>query len=226
MPPNAAKGANFGWPTCEGTLNPGCSSHPTFTEPIYEYANAGSTCAITGGYVVRDPELGDLVGRYLFADYCAGDLWSVDPASPPALGGHRSEDVNVESPTSFGEDACGRLYVASRDLNRVFRIEGPSSGACSMSPGTPDTDPPQTELRLLPRGKQQTVATFLVSSDEPGSTFRCRLDKRKWKRCGERRRLRGLDPGKHRFRAQAIDAAGNKDPRPAKRRFRVEPRGA
>ena len=33
-------------------------------------------CSITGGYVVRDPELRSLYGRYLYGDYCAGELRS------------------------------------------------------------------------------------------------------------------------------------------------------
>ena len=32
--------------------------------------------SITGGYVVRDASLGDLYGRYLFADFCNGSIRS------------------------------------------------------------------------------------------------------------------------------------------------------
>ena len=51
-----------------------------------------------------------------------------------------------------------------------------------------------------------------------------RSDKGKWKACGERRKLKHLDPGKHKFRARATDAAGNVDPQAAKKRFKVKPR--
>jgi hypothetical protein len=44
------------------------------TEPVFEYAHDGSTCAITGGYVVRDQALAGLYGRYLYADLCAAEL--------------------------------------------------------------------------------------------------------------------------------------------------------
>jgi glucose/arabinose dehydrogenase len=223
--PSAGRGSNFGWPRCEGTSQIGPTPCAAFALPLYEYDQTpgASNCGIVGGYVVRDPDLTELVGRYLFTDLCGGDLRSIDPAAPPPFDQHRTEGVTVDGPVSFGEDSCGRLYIVSQQLDRVFRVEGASGGACSLSPGTPDSDPPQTRLQLMPRGKQQTKATFLISSDEPGSTFRCRLDKGRWKRCGKRRRLKGLDAGRHRFRAVATDVAGNKDPKPAGRRFRVEP---
>ena len=63
---------------------PPCDGPTPFTEPVFEYANDSSTCAITGGYVVRDQALGDLYGRYLYADFCAGELRSLNPGIPTA----------------------------------------------------------------------------------------------------------------------------------------------
>jgi hypothetical protein len=65
------------------------------------------------------------------------------------------------------------------------------------------------------------VAKFKFRSSEPLSTFLCKLDRRKAKRCKSPRTYKRLKPGRHVFRVWAIDAAGNKDPTPAKRRFRV-----
>ena len=39
-------------------------------------------CSITGGYVVRDPGLPTLLGRYVYGDFCAPALRSVDLANP------------------------------------------------------------------------------------------------------------------------------------------------
>jgi glucose/arabinose dehydrogenase len=127
-------GANYGWASCEGFHNYpsgtlGCTL-PGHTDPIFEYSHAGGNCAITGGYVARDPTLGDLYGRYLYADYCGGQLRSLVPGLPVASG-DRSEGVNVSSPVSFGEDACGRLYVAEQTAN-VFRLTGSGSPACKV----------------------------------------------------------------------------------------------
>ena len=109
----AGRGLNFGWPCREGPdPGPGGVCPGTLTEPAFWYMNGSSTCAITGGYVVRDPGLTELQGRYVYGDFCAGVVRSFDPASPFAT--DRSEGLSAASLTSFGEDVCGRVYVASR----------------------------------------------------------------------------------------------------------------
>jgi glucose/arabinose dehydrogenase len=47
-----ARGANFGWPICEGFS---CGSNPTFTSPIYAYAHNGRDSAITVGSSTAGP---------------------------------------------------------------------------------------------------------------------------------------------------------------------------
>lgn len=86
----------------------------------------------------------------------------------------------------------------------------------------PDTAPPQTQIAKGPGTKlAQGKAKFSFRSSEPGSHFQCRLDKRKVRPCSSPKKYSGLKPGRHLFKVWAIDAAGNKDPTPAKKRFRV-----
>jgi glucose/arabinose dehydrogenase len=227
------RGLNYGWPQCEAFEGAGCTG-AAFAPPIYAYSHTASTggCAIVGGYVVRDPELGALYGRYLFADLCAGELRSIDPASPPPVNEAPSEGISFDVPWSFGEDACGRLYVATSGggpggNGQVFRLTGYSSAACPLPPppgGVADSVAPQTSLKLKPRNRRHSRMRARISTSEPGSTFECRLDHRRWKPCGAKKTLRHLRTGRHRFRARATDAAGNTDPEPAKRRFKVKPR--
>ncbi len=126
------RGANYGWASCEGYHNYpsgslGCTL-PGHTDPIFEYPHAFGLCAVTGGYVVRDPTLGDLFGRYLYADYCLGQLRSQVPDSTAASVG-RYEGMTLANPVSFGEDSCGRLYVAEQSSN-VFRFTGSGALSC------------------------------------------------------------------------------------------------
>jgi glucose/arabinose dehydrogenase len=119
----AANGANFGWDALEGdskysdensgTPDPGGTVKPIFA---YSHARGGSSCSIIGGYVVRDPRLPGLLGRYLYADLCEGQLRALMPHLKRASDDHQL-GLHVESPSSFGEDDQHRLYVAS--------IEGP-----------------------------------------------------------------------------------------------------
>jgi virginiamycin B lyase len=91
--------------------------------------------------------------------------------------------------------------------------------------GAADTTAPRTTITAGPgRRLAAGVATFRFRSSEPGSTFLCRMDRRKAGRCRSPKRYRRLKRGRHLFRVWATDAAGNKDPTPARRRFRVPTR--
>jgi hypothetical protein len=130
--PGAPGGANYGWNCVEGGLpgpgtDPECASPPPggYTDPIFEYPHdnpgggAATGCAIVGGYVVRDRSLDGLFGRYVYGDYCAGEVRSFSLSDPEET--DRFEGLVVPEMTSFGEDSCGRLYVASR-AGRVSRL--------------------------------------------------------------------------------------------------------
>jgi glucose/arabinose dehydrogenase len=123
----AADGANFGWDALEGfapytegssgTPDPGDTTKPIFA---YPHSRAGGSCAIIGGYVVRDRSLGSLYKHYVYADLCEGQLRSLMPHLRGASDDHRL-GVAVESPTSFGEDDLGHVYVATLE-GPVFRL--------------------------------------------------------------------------------------------------------
>lgn len=85
-----------------------------------------------------------------------------------------------------------------------------------------DTTTPQTTITAGPTGKTTNkTARFAFRSNEAGSTFRCRLDGRRWVACGSPKRYGRLPVGRHTFDVQASDALGNRDPSPARRPFRV-----
>jgi hypothetical protein len=135
-------GANYGWNCREGFAAyskpaTACATASGFTEPVFDYPHAdpggGAAfgCSIIGGYVVRDASLGDLYGRYLYTDFCSEGIRSlVLPRGGGLASDDRSEGLTVEKPTSFGEDSCGRIYVAS-DNGPVYRLEGPAPASCA-----------------------------------------------------------------------------------------------
>jgi len=82
--------------------------------------------------------------------------------------------------------------------------------------------PPATVLTRSPRSRHRTVALYFASN-EPGSSFRCRLDRGAYRACRSPRPYTvGL--GRHVIRVFAVDAAGNRDRSPAVVRFRVRRR--
>jgi glucose/arabinose dehydrogenase len=123
-----AEGANFGWSAYEGTQRFNRDQHaPDAVFPVLTYPHADGACAVTGGYVVRDRSLPSLYGRYVYGDYCDGQLRSFT-ARP---GRHATDDsalgVRVPSLSSFGEDAAGHLYAVSLE-GPVYRLAPAGSG--------------------------------------------------------------------------------------------------
>jgi glucose/arabinose dehydrogenase len=126
--PANTPGRNYGWRCMEGdtcTGLSGCTCNtPALTMPVFDYLHASGRCSITGGYVYRGCLNPAMVGKYLFADYCTGEIWSLDPATNVVT---RLLSLGF-GVTSFGEDAYGELWVTRQTSGRVFRME-PAAGA-------------------------------------------------------------------------------------------------
>lgn len=116
------RGANFGWSAYEGLNRYNDDQQaPNAVPPVLVYSHEAG-CSVTGGYVVRDRSLPSLYGRYLYGDYCAGQLRSFT-ATP----GHRPTDdrplgLQIPSLSSFGEDDAGHVYATSL-AGPVYRLK-------------------------------------------------------------------------------------------------------
>jgi glucose/arabinose dehydrogenase len=183
--PGRAGGANFGWSTYEG-LHPRGSTAPAgapagITMPVLEKGHAAPDAfrSIAGGYVVRDPALPDLLGRYVYADTYLGNIRAATLA-PGGATGDAATGLHVGTLASFGEDACGRVYAVSLE-GPVYRLA--QSGACAEAPaggggpgsGVPGTTAPAADtvapvLRLAAASRQRPwrtgVVRLRVSCDE------------------------------------------------------------
>ena len=134
------RGANFGWSCWEGREVFGnCPTLPTnHVPPVWQYPHGARGCSITGGYVVRDPALAPLHGRYVYGDYCTAPVWSVVLGVPDGRD-DRQTGLSVPSLYSFGEDACGRVYALSGG-GAVYRLQ--VAGAVPGPPCAPVPNPP------------------------------------------------------------------------------------
>jgi Glucose / Sorbosone dehydrogenase len=135
-PEGGAAGANFGWPCFEGSLvQDGCPV-PNHSPPVLEYVNDGTGAAVIGGYVIRDSALPDHRGRYIYADLedALGEQIHTAVLGPGGATGNAPLGLTASAVVSFGQDACGHIYVATFG-GTVFRLQ-PTSGPfpCKLAP--------------------------------------------------------------------------------------------
>ena len=129
--PGSLRNANFGWDRWEGLRrykdDPSAKTpkRKQHDKPIHVYGHGadGGSCSVTGGVVVRDEQLTNIYGRYLYADFCAGQLRSFVPEILGADGVVKLDDT-FDQPTSFtASPFTNRIYVTS--LAGDVRVLGP-----------------------------------------------------------------------------------------------------
>ena len=128
--------------------------------------------------------------------------------------------------------ALGAEYVTESDARVTSITLGATSGAVLLTTADPppppppppsETVPPETTITSGPGGTARSAsATFAFVSSEAGSRFECRLDGGAFVACLSPAAYAGLAAGSHTFTVRAIDVAGNADPTPATRTWRVK----
>jgi glucose/arabinose dehydrogenase len=118
---NQGEGANFGWSAYEGLDRFNDDQQATNALPPALVYGHDAGCSITGGYVARDPRLPSLYGRYLYGDYCAGQLRSFTATPARRATDDRALGLEVPSLSSFGSDNAGHLYATSLQ-GPVYRL--------------------------------------------------------------------------------------------------------
>jgi glucose/arabinose dehydrogenase len=122
-----AKGGNYGWNIMEGSQcfkpQTGCQTDG-LSLPIAEYRHEDDACSVTGGYVYRGRAVKELLGAYLYGDFCSGAVWAI-----PAIGSNsvrpRAVQLRSKGPeiASFAVDQDGELYILSFD-GRIYAVRG------------------------------------------------------------------------------------------------------
>ena len=116
-------GLNYGWNTMEGNhcypAGTSCSSEG-FEPPVFEYAlYVDGVCSVTGGHVYRGTEIFSLYGKYIYGDWCTGDIWGLTYSDD---GNHVNEHliqsgINI---TSFGLDQNNELLICANA--NIFKL--------------------------------------------------------------------------------------------------------
>jgi glucose/arabinose dehydrogenase len=149
--PRGRGGRNYGWRNREGVHENVTTRPPAYlplVDPIFEYGRSLGQ-SITGGIVYRGRSLGAAyAGRYFFADYVQGRVWSIGlsvdsqgEARASGLLEHTAEfggSSQLGNVSSFGVDADGELYIVSISRGTVLAVVGPLA-----------TPPTPTQVRIV-----------------------------------------------------------------------------
>ena len=154
--PATTPAVNYGWRCYEGNNaynTTGCASASTMTFPLITYDHSGGKCSITGGYVYRGNIHPDLMGKYIFADFCSQQIGILDNTTitwSPAFTGN--------SFTTFGEDNSKQLYVGASN-GKIFKLK---SSNLSVS------DIPTTQILVSPNPAKDFI--YIKNIDDKNLT--------------------------------------------------------
>lgn len=158
------RGANYGWPAAEGN-----SPDSRFTNPVHAYPHAGGACSITGGafYNPAAPQFpARFIGRYFFADFCTGQIRSLNPAAPGTTEAFASA---IGNPIALAVTPNGGLYYLAGNQGTGSPQPGAGSlGKISFSTSTAQLPAIAAEPQdqLVSTG---STATFSVSANNATS---------------------------------------------------------
>jgi glucose/arabinose dehydrogenase len=149
LPATSNGGENFGWRVWEGAR---CNTSVATTSqcaaliqtpPILEYDHSPSgagngVCggSVTGGIRYRGTAIPGLSGRYVFADYCTGRMWTAWQEAGGAWEKAILADTGLLVST-FGEDANGELYFAAGGT--VYRLVADDADARALADSSGDS---------------------------------------------------------------------------------------
>jgi glucose/arabinose dehydrogenase len=130
--PQGRGGRNYGWRIKEGLHDFSPSTAPLLlplSSPLHEYDHSVGA-SITGGFVYRGSLIPEMRGRYVFADYVRGRIWSFAIGLTGAGEGVMADlmehtiDLQVTpfNVSSFGVDAAGELYFVNHTGGLVYKL--------------------------------------------------------------------------------------------------------
>ena len=158
--PATTSGVNYGWRCYEGnnTYNTtGCANASTMTFPVAEYNHSGGKCSITGGYVYRGNLYTDLVGKYLFADFCSTQIGILDENNTITWTSAFSGNMF----TTFGEDNSKQLYIAASN-GKIFKIKTNNMSVSDINKANILLSPNPTKNKLYISNLDKNISAEIV----------------------------------------------------------------
>ena len=115
----AGWGVDFGWSAFEGTdrFNDDVADTGRMTSPVLTYEHGDDGCSISGGVPYVGAAVPELLGGYVYSDYCSGRLWALD------LAGQRNLTLldGLDSVTAVRTGPDEEIYILQRS-GEVLRL--------------------------------------------------------------------------------------------------------
>jgi glucose/arabinose dehydrogenase len=162
-----APGLNYGWKCYEGTnVFSSCAGSLVYTFPVAEYAHGGAApCnSITGGYVYRGALYPNMFGKYLFAEYCTDKIGYTDTTGAIVW----SNAFSNLTPTTFGEDINGEIYVAGGSV--IYKVIDTSLSTSSFDKDTFELYPNPATTEVFVKTKGLEFPAIVTVADITGKT--------------------------------------------------------
>jgi hypothetical protein len=137
---------------------------------------------------------------------------------------YKQEDTPPPPPPPPGEEGTGGSGGTGSTGGSTGGSGSKTSGGGGTTRGGITYVTPLPRITFAPAGKtrlRRPTFRFTDATEQPGTRFFCRIDKRKWASCTSPIKLRKLKLGGHVFALKAVNAVGTAGVSPVKRKFKV-----
>lgn len=171
------RGQNYGWRCREGAHDfntSGCGGG--LTDPVHEYTHSNGNLAVTGGYVYRGTDAPSLSGKYLFADYASGRIWTLTES-----GGSFTSNEVVDTSLAiggFGQGVDGEVYILPTvAAGGIWKFSESGGGGGS---GEYDVADSLANTGCFQSGNPQLPTSGLVDYEPAASFWSDGAEKERW----------------------------------------------
>lgn len=158
-------GLNYGWRCYEGTAVYNSSGCPTFSNTVAPFTDyiygSNSRCSITGGYFYTGSTYPNFANKYIFGDYCTGEIGLVNSTGIINWALNTSGVI-----TSFGEDLDGELYITNGSA--VFKIVDTSLSNSTFENTTISVYPNPAKTEIFIKNTAETTLSKVTIFDLTG----------------------------------------------------------
>ena len=160
-------GLNYGWRCYEGSTvynNSGnCPPTNDLVFPFAEYTHNSSgvsKCSVTGGFVYRGSEFPNLLGKYVFADFCSDEIGLIDSSGNITYFGPFSGN----NFSSFGIDHQNNLYVAGISSGTIYKVNDSSLSIEDFSKNSVTIFPNPSEENMINFTSEEIIQQIEIFS--------------------------------------------------------------